>query len=632
MGRLIVSPLLLVLICCASPLTAARSVFEEYPDLRREAGQVLPAGMDASAMERLLRNYCAMGDPEMALGMRMILSADRGRNSEPNQALGLLLHLLQTASVEAGDTMAVAIALAHAKLYASVNETIRGEIRRDVTRQYALSRRLAAWQDQRFEFRYNISRLPLVPKIYWADRMVYPPEDIRYPVRTLEDYRDYVESIETLEYFHALAERSALYKGATPGDVAKAVYRFVHAKDKNGTKRHLYDPSLEKVRELFRFYPHDASQGEVGADKRIRYRGISRTASGFIWINYQRTLLERTGHTIGLCEVSSLFELALFKGMGMASGLMIRFPPKDRPIPGHVFAMYYDPFFQRWNNLEMIKSLKRTFEMEAVIHKPVWHHRLRGLREKVSEKAAAPRFFAVLSHGISRPVFDRMFFSNTEVFEDTMFSEDTLPEKPQDSDGDGIADFEERRLGLDHKRADTARDGVSDLWKLYQGYDPKKSLAAGSLAAPPLDGLGGGYAWPSQTKTVTVRRHTGRKPAEAANEINTISAVRIGERIYLRVTYHNDIQKTKRRSHNLHIENTGGRGRIPGFDILVTPRAAAPANDKTRALSGDGFADLRGAALREVECMIPLRYCDGARSLRIRVFTALVRGELVLDL
>ena len=114
MGRLIVSPLLLVLICCASPLTAARSVFEEYPDLRREAGQVLPAGMDAAAMERLLRNYCAMGDPELVLGMRMILSADRGRNSEPNQALGLLLHLLQTASVEAGDTMAIAIALAHA--------------------------------------------------------------------------------------------------------------------------------------------------------------------------------------------------------------------------------------------------------------------------------------------------------------------------------------------------------------------------------------------------------------------------------------------------------------------------------------------------------------------------------------
>jgi RHS repeat-associated protein len=58
---------------------------------------------------------------------------------------------------------------------------------------------------------------------------------------------------------------------------------------------------------------------------------------------------------------------------------------------------------------------------------------------------------------------------------------------PRDTDGDGLADVEERRLGLDPFSSDTDADGMPDGWELQHGLNP---LANDALA----DADGDGYA------------------------------------------------------------------------------------------------------------------------------------------
>ncbi|MGB0653545.1 MAG: hypothetical protein ACPGQL_10135 [Thermoplasmatota archaeon] len=64
-----------------------------------------------------------------------------------------------------------------------------------------------------------------------------------------------------------------------------------------------------------------------------------------------------------------------------------------------------------------------------------------------------------------------------------------------DTDGDGLGDSRERRLGTDPGAADTDDDGVADTDELRRGSDPKDadSVPGGSLPDSDDDGLADGY-------------------------------------------------------------------------------------------------------------------------------------------
>lgn len=597
-----------------------------FPSLEAQVTSNIEAGMDRDTVMGRLVEWCDPGNPQMRKGMEMVLAGE----GETNHALRLLLHLLNKGCYTPGDTMPLALALANNRLYSLVSQPVRDEIKKDIVRHYSLYRKIVAWQKESFEISVDLSRMPLVPQIYWADRMAYPPEDIAYPIRTLDDYREYIDSIETLEFFHNQAVKYRLFEGQSMKRIGKGVSSYVFGKDESGYARHLYNPSEETVQKLLCNIPHDPGPRTGLEWFQFRYKGVKRNICDFIWTNYQRLTMERTGHSVGLCEASSCIEVAAFKGLGIPAGFMIRLPPKERPFPGHVFSMYYDPNRRRWLNLEMIRSWDTSQVTELVINKPVWHHRVSGLQQKVREKAPANRFFRVLDFGITRELLEKAFFANRQELSDTLFGQASLPGDPVDTDMDGIPDFEERMLGTDPARPDTAGDGVSDMWKLDHGYDPKEPVTDGALKLPPLDGLGGGYADSGRLTSVTVNRADGN-PQPDVPEINTMSAARFGDTVYVHVTFHNDIRKCTRRDNYIWFGLEGGNGRVKGFDMVVDGSGIGQ-NGGTRAQEPDGYRDLRGLSITDVELMIPVRYFDGAESTKIVFFTARVRGEMTLDI
>lgn len=617
--------LLFVLTCVSLPAsrTAEDRVLGFFPGLAAQIDGNLPPGLDKTRARDLLVRWYGDGGPELIRGMKMILTGE----GETNHALRLLLHLLARSTCAPGETMPLALALANNRLYALVTPPVREAILGDIVRHHALSQKIVAWQKTAFEISVDLARMPLVAQLYWADRMALPPEDIRYPIRTLADYREYVDSIETLEYFHAEAVKYRLASGDSMSAIGRNVSAWVHGRDATGNKRHLYQPDEKKSQEIVGLMPHDDTPRGNLSPFLVRYRGAECRINDFIWLNYQRRCLESFGHSVGLCEVSSLIEQAAFKGLGIPAGLMIRFPPKERPFSGHVFAMYLDPARRRWLTLEMIRGWKSSLEAELVIHKPVWHHRDGTLRDRIREKAPCTRFFQVLDFGIPNSVLEKVFFENHAQESATLFGRDVLPDNRADSDGDGLPDFEERQLGTDPARADTAGDGVSDLWKLAHGFDPHRP--SGSLALPPIDGLGGGFQDRGQLVKTVVPRHAGG-PNRDTPEINTISAGRFGDRVYVRFTFHNDVRKCKRLDNYIWFGNKGGAGKIPGFALLAQGNTAGQANGNPPVPGG--WSGIRCFVNRDVELWIPLGYFDSATSVEIVFFTALVRGTLKLPL
>lgn len=629
----------IILVMYVPGLTAGDDLFSAFPGLEKQVAANLQQGMDHDTIVSRLEEYCGTNDPEMVRGMRMILAGDSGKTDESNFALQLLLFMLDDRSYAPGDTMALAMALVNNRLYSTVNDEIREEIRRDLSRHYGLYRTIVAWQ-KKFEMRIDLSRMPLVPKMYWADRMVYPPEGISYPVRTLDDYREYVDTIETLEYFHDLADRHRLYEGGSVKSMGDNVYAFIHKKDDTGFDRDFYGPTPEQVRPFIDRIPHDSGYDTVNDRNQIMYRGKWSNINGFIYTNYQRKLYQGLGRFIGLCEVFSLTEMAMFKAMGIPSGLMIRNSPPGASYGGHVFAMYYDPFRTRWNNLELIRKSDKPWEMNLVIGKPVWHHRVKALKGLTAEKEMAPRYFRLLELGIQEKHFDRIFFSERENLSGIIFSRAALPDELTDSDGDTLYDFEEKLMGLDPRRADTAGDGVADLWKLMHGLDPKEAVA--DLELPPVDGLGGGYRDTGRLVLSSYGPYDGKSLYDEIQEIKTLSAARFGDTVYVSVSFHNDISRNKSRGHYLTFTMQGGRGNIDSFEVLIDSNNPRPANANARAKSPDGFKDIRGWAIRDVELSIPVRYMDGADTVTIH-YRGFVRkdgkktdnlkpGELILQL
>lgn len=633
MQRLVLILLLLVIpfLAAYSDPTAEDRVFAFFPGLAQQLAANLPAGVSRDQAKTLLAAWYGRGNSELIRGMKMVLAGE----GETNHALQLLLHLLASGCGMPEESMPLALALANNRLYAQVSSSIREAIKKDIVGHYALYLKIAAWQKTAFEFRIDLARMPLVAQLYWADRVVYPPEEIRYPIRTLSDYREFVDTIGTLEFFHTEAIKHRLYEGESMARIARNIFYYVHHKDAAGYKRHFYGPDETRARTIVDRMPHDNVPRGNLSPLLVRYRGKPQNINGFIWLNYQRHCLQATGHSVGLCEVSSLIEMAAFKGMGVPAGLMIRFPPKELRTTGHVFANWFDPVRRRWNNLEMIRSSdKQEHVYQLVVHKPVWHHRLPGLPDKAVDHAPAPRYFRLLKLGLQETHFTEVFFAPHTAVTNMIFRRDALPDDGQgrlaDSDGDSIHDFEERLLGLDPFRPDTARDGVSDLWKLAYGYDPKTPLAAGSLDTPPIDGLGGGFTdRNNRLTTVTVRRHPGG-PDPDSPEIDTMSAGIFGDRLYLRVTFHNDIRQCKRLNNYLSFVDEGGTTAFPGFSLLVDGNGVRPAGGNPKV--ADDYRGLRGLSIREVELMIPLRYFRGAGRVKIIFFTARVRGELTLPL
>lgn len=593
---------------------AAQDIFSAFPSLESQMKVNLEAGMDREVILSRLIEYCNLNDPEMVRGMEMILAGDVDLKGGPNYALRLLLYQLNEKSYVPGDTIALALALVNNRLYAAVDETIRKEIRKDIVRHYGFYRKIVAWQ-KKFEMKVDLSHMPLIPKIYWADRRVYPPEGISYTVKTPDDYREYTDTIETLEYFRDLADRHRLYDGANITIIARAVNDFIHRKDEKGFKRNLYNPPLEKVRELIDRIPHDTGNDTVDEKRQFMYRGKRNGINGFMWINYQRKLFESLGHSIGMCEVTGLTEMILFKAMGIPSGLMTRVAPKGCPLPGHVFAAYYDPIRKKWNNLEMVKKYTRPCGMELVIGKPLWHH-AKDLRKRARGTEPAPRFFRLLGLGIQEKHFDEIFFYNKTEQTDAIFSRAALPDDLKDSDGDTMYDFEKKLLGLNPERADTADDGVSDLWKLERGLDPKRPLPDQEI--PPVDGLGGGYADSKKLLSINYDPYNRKKDFDEIQDIKTLSAGRFGDAVYISASFHSDINRNKKRGHNLTLLLQGGRGNYDSIELTIGGSNARPASKKASSKSPDGFREIRGRVIKDLELMVPVKYLDGAGAVMIR--------------
>lgn len=628
MGRIMTITGLLLFLPLAATADRLAGLRRAFPALEQQLAVSLGPGMDRTRILSLFAGYYNPADPELTQGIRMVLTGDA---ASPNHALFLVAHQLAAGQYAPGDTITLALALVNNRLYAEGDEQVRRAIREDVLAHYAFYRRLVAWQRRRFEHAVDLSRMPLLPKLYWADRLVQPPEGIRYRIRNLEDYREYVDTIGTLEYFHSLAERHRLWEGITIRSIARGIYTFTHKKDATGKRRHLYNPNGEIMRRIFARFPHDPGTTADYERRTLIYRKKRCGINGFFWLNFQRRLYENIGQSVGLCEVSSLLEMAMLKAVGLPATTMVRWAAKELRTTGHAFALYYDPFRRRWNNLDVIRRTSLPYLIEIAIHKTRWHHRLPALPERIREAHPGPRLVRILRHGFQAAHLEAAFAHPRVWATNLLFSPAALPDDARDSDGDSFYDFEEKLLGLDPGRPDTARDGVSDLWKLHRGLDPLKPLAARDLPLPPVDGMGGGVDRARLASLNFPAPPPGPQTA-AAPHLKTLAAGRFGNHLFISAAFHNDLRTLRRRAHTFTITVKQGSGKLDRFTVRVTKDSAAP--DRNAALRlPDRFRELRGAALLEAEFLIPLRYLEGARTIGIRYHGGrTTRTELVLRL
>ena len=185
-----------------------------YPILIRQIENFAPDDIAADTAVDNLVVYYDEADPEFRKGMAMILQEPRYATAASaagvpeNSALGLFLFMLDNALFKKGDTVTMAMALVNSELYARGDRQVRQEIRKDIRRHFAFYNRVVEWQ-RTWSVRYDLSRAPLAPKMFWATRI----NPTRPKIVNREEYLEFVDRIEHYEeYFDTVIRRTGLEK------------------------------------------------------------------------------------------------------------------------------------------------------------------------------------------------------------------------------------------------------------------------------------------------------------------------------------------------------------------------------------------------------------------------------------
>jgi hypothetical protein len=530
-----------------------------------------------------------------------------------NPALELLLVLLEQGAFALQDSMSCAIALANSQLYAIADNETRALIRRDVVKHFHLYQKVLAYQKQTGTG--LLSRAPVIPKIYWADRR--RQLELENGQLSARAYIEFIDSIETLAFFHELVRANRFLEGGISSNAVVQridVWYYANAK---------YRSTMENLEDFHRLgWLSAADLQEARAEEKqgeyfTEYLGKRRRWDEFAWINYQRKLYQAKGVFRGDCGTATTVMMALYRMAGFAPASFQKLGANAAGT--HNFPAYYNPGLLKWS-FTQIQEARAEQDLYLFYAKPFWHPlavRENGRRLEdgqwvaanwQGEKTSSANLETFTRKGMDALHFEELFASNTPHAPGLLFNSASVPQQLTDSDGDGVLDQEEMAFGTNPRLADTDGDGISDFWELDRGLSP---LSPSPVQGIPLDGI-------VQEIPGASRVPSPAGDSKAASEIFDVAELQgkvESDRLVLAVRYHNDITANKTELHSFLIRADREDYWVQWYKQKGTVYRLV--GSEYRKAGGQGLLE---ATLSGAEFAIPLAYFGGAKSFQIAYY------------
>ena len=251
----------------------------------------------ASAAPAAVEGFALILNPEEAVDGEDALRKDF--DTTENCALTVFLDLISRGCVVPGDPITAALALANSNLFFLGDRETRQLIAEDVAAHFELYLEITAWQAAE-GIPWSLAEVPLVPKVYWADRCRYQMGEILETLSpgnghrmTAETYREFVDSPEVLRSLFEMAREEGLFSVSLVR-TAGLLEDFVHRNRK-------YRSSMENLvdfhsRGMFSDEDLRLAREEFSRGEYERYVcGKMRLWDEFRWLNYQWRLYGEKG-------------------------------------------------------------------------------------------------------------------------------------------------------------------------------------------------------------------------------------------------------------------------------------------------------------------------------------------------
>ncbi|MBN1409399.1 MAG: hypothetical protein JW969_01050 [Spirochaetales bacterium] len=559
----------------------------------------------------------------MDLGVRKI---EKGKSvvlkrSMENHALRLLLYLLSENDYILNDSMTACIALADSYLYGIGTAEVKKAVLTDAEGMWLYYREVLERQG-RNGFLYGIGELPLLAKLFWADRtgsqseIFYLPktEDSRLS-RAL--YDQYVITPDLLEHAFSLVKANGLFDGRSLEATASLVEEWVW--------------------DNFRYHygglgdPDKLSAGEKAliskGDDKVLVGGETRRYFEMQAAPYQFRLYDTYGFFSGNCGMHTVVSRTLYQALGISS---CRFwyttvksaGGKEETVVSkcHTFPAYFNPLFRKWYTHQNPHEVNERGE-KTVFH--IWKEARHGSCVEGSrsyqdflygENFSFKQINILLSKGIGYPVFSDVYGSDVS---DKSFLAAAIRTLPKDSDNDRLLDEDEVFFGTNPESVDSDNDGYSDRWEIESGFDPLSSSSPPGETMFALDG----FALEIRKKkafTSVPDPEGDSKVKQNVFDISSVNAIIKDGMLYAGVTYHSPVFGLKSSQHELWISTKGRepvKAWVRGFPSKGTCDLMVLKNGKWTFEDTDN--DIEFKLYADAEFQIPLKYLGNPESLTL---------------
>ena len=613
---------LFIFICLTGHSPGYSLVNSDYKTLNQQIKINIDKSFNAKPAQTQLATYLQSNNPEIKKGMKLILQEDiyNDKSNDKNYALYLLLYMLSKNAFIKDDSISMALVLANNYLYSIADINTQREIKKDIIKHFIYYKKILAYQ-KTFSINYNLSIVPLIPKICWAYRV----RAFRAPHRSkkldLRTYREFIDRIETLEQVHRLIKKLNLNQSHSLLGLAAHLESFVRRKDKLcyrakinvHEKRFKRNPKNENSRQAIQEY----KRGEYEKF----YFGKKRRWDLFQWLNYQMRRYQKGQRFKGDCVTATTIQMNLYKALGIPS-FANQIWSVNPYFYHHNSPFFYNVFFQRWNSIQTPSEDKQGYY--NYFYKPIYHHKLyelygKGFRREgrlkifnyywPGEKASYTQVVHLRKKGIENKHLEKIFFSRTTQQSGFIFNTKSAPVKLNDDDGDGILNKLEKKMKLNPKSIDSDNDGFADLWEIEMGHDPLNAQNPPKKNIVALDGI-------SKHEISQFNTHIVYSPANDYNadteihDVKSLTAKQIGGFLYVAVSFYNDITKNKRNVHTLRFIGKG-KGEGHHYFQWVRNKCKEYVFENRNGKKKLKFLQKRPwemAKLKDAEFLIPLSY------------------------
>ena len=270
-----------------------------------------------------------------------------------------LMFLAADEGLEQAERTAAAIAIMAATIYATHNNEVRTQLRRDNARLLRFARATIEWQ-RGLNTDYRLDEYPVEAQLAWANRLIWL--GLRYlswhnkynRVGDLENYRWSFVGPDTLEELRAIAQREGLI-AQTVAQTAANIDRWVSSKMVNRSYIGHVHRAMEQAKndpkahaELKKQYEELKALRDSGAATLGHFKGqpvyqvFARNTEAYL------RLIKTEGHFYGGCPDQAWLCHDMLRAVGIAP-LALGVSGRS----GHCWAGHFDPSRRRWKSYQI---------------------------------------------------------------------------------------------------------------------------------------------------------------------------------------------------------------------------------------------------------------------------------------